>query len=179
MISRDNLKSFYKELAETYLRGIYSIEALENGFKNCKVVYYSKPGSNHLITLFNEPQIENLDEDEINYISSLVEKERPDEKIGREVLDFIEKTYRKVLYLPGWENADGRMAEFFPNIYEIGILPVNSIIFRFMDVLPNVPFEEIDREEEAKKDRIFANVKAQFEKMANKDDKDYVWLIRF
>ena len=45
--------------------------------------------------------------------------------------------------------------------------------------MPNIPLEKMNAEEENKKTRIFLNVKAQFEKLANKEDKDFVWLLRF
>ena len=70
-------------------------------------------------------------------------------------------------------------AEFYPDIHGDGILPVDSIVFRFQDAMPNIPLEKMNAEEENKKTRIFLNVKAQFEKLANKEDKDFVWLLRF
>ena len=178
MISADEAKVCYKELAESYLRELYSIDSLENGFLNCNAIFMPPAGKKNLISLFNTPRIENLTDEEFAFLSDISEKEAKDQKV-EEIINFLEQTYRKVLYLPGWEYGDGRKGEFYPNIHGDGILPVDSIIFRFRDSVPNIPLEEIDIKEEDRKLRIFMNVKVQFEKLANKEDKDYVWLLRF
>lgn len=178
MISLDEAKSNYRDLAEAYLREVYSIDSLEKGFMNSKGNFMVPTGIDHLITLYNYPRVENLSEEEFEFLSKISE-EQPKEDNMDSVISFIERTYRKVLYLPGWEHGDGRTGEFYPSIHGEAVLPVDSIVFRFHDSIPNIPIDKINVEEEDRKTRIFLNVKAQFEKLANKENKDYVWLLRF
>ena len=165
MISEEDARINYRDLAETYLRELYSVDLLEEKFLNCNANFMPPIGTKELITLYNKPRIENLTEEEFEYLSKLSEEPAENQDLDR-VVDFLEQTYRKVLYLPGWEFGDGRTGEF-------------SIVFRFQDAMPNIPLEKMNAEEENKKTRIFLNVKAQFEKLANKEDKDFVWLLRF
>ena len=178
MISEEDARINYRDLAETYLRELYSVDLLEEKFLNCNANFMPPIGTKELITLYNKPRIENLTEEEFEYLSKLSEEPAENQDLDR-VVDFLEQTYRKVLYLPGWEFGDGRTGEFYPDIHGDGILPVDSIVFRFQDAMPNIPLEKMNAEEENKKTRIFLNVKAQFEKLVNKEDKDFVWLLRF
>jgi hypothetical protein len=74
--------------------------------------------------------------------------------------------------------SDDVNAEFFPDLYNRGILPGNSIIFFFRDRISADRMEDEDIAFEQKKDRIFANVKQQFEQLASREKAYHTWLFR-
>jgi hypothetical protein len=132
-----------------------------------------KNGQPKFIYLFNEPDLGRLSEEDAALFDEL------DAGAGEDAVfrfaQMAAATYQNTM-LKG--QSDDVNAEFFPDLYNRGILPGNSIIFFFRDRISADRMEDEDIAFEQKKDRIFANVKQQFEQLASREKAYHTWLFR-
>ena len=177
MMNLQEKKIVYKAAAEEFLRRKFSIDRLEERFAEAGFTPMEDDdsGSGHarFIYLFNEPDLERLSEEDMALFDKIG---TGDDGQALEAFSLmVARTYPEVL-CPGKEA--NRMAEFFPDTYDRGVLPENSIILLFRDRISADRIEDEDVEFERRKDRIFVNVKRQFEALASKEKAYCTWLIR-
>lgn len=177
MKEQKELSMLYKKLAEQYLFEVYSIRRLDERFAACEVKFLPETETEQenelalkFISLLNKAHIERLDENERK---SLEEISKGNTEIN--IAEFIDSTYEKVLAGDIRKNVQ---YEYFKNIYGKGILPGNAIVFFFRDKIEYNAENQINWETEHQKDKIFHNVKMQFEKMANRKSQNPIYLIR-
>ena len=170
-------RTVYKATVEEYLRQKFSIDRLEERFAEAGFTPMSadkgKNGQPKFIYLLNEPDLGRLSEDDAALFDEL------DAGAGEDAVfrfaQMAAATYQNTM-LKG--QSDDVNAEFFPDLYNRGILPGNSIIFFFRDRISADRMEDEDIAFEQKKDRIFANVKQQFEQLASREKAYHTWLFR-
>ena len=103
------------------------------------------------------------------------------EQIAREEIDagtcaeFVINTYDKVM---AGDLRDGVNYEFFPDVHERGLLPGNSIVFYMDDRIKMDEKGGRNWEVEERKEKLFRNVKSQFEQLANEKYERKVYLFR-
>lgn len=177
MKEQKEISMLYKKLAEQYLFEVYSIRRLEERFAECEVKFLPESETEQenklalkFISLLNKAHIERLDENERK---SLEEISKGNTEIN--IAEFIDSTYVKVLAGDIRKNVQ---YEYFKNIYGKGILPGNAIVFFFRDKVEYNAENQVNWETEYRKDKIFHNVKTQFEKMANRKSQSPIYLIR-
>ncbi len=163
------LKTIYKALAEQYLREQYSIKRLEERFTESELPF--RPRREHLFWLLNEPHLERLEVQEKKILEQIV-KEEADAKT---CADFMVSTCDRVM---AGDLRAGVNYEFFADIYGRGILPGNSIVFYVDDCTEMNEKGEVNWEIEKRKEKLFQNVKSQFEQIANGKGERKVYLLR-
>lgn len=168
-------RAVYKATVEEYLRQKFSIDRLEERFAEAGFTPMSadkgKNGQPKFIYLFNEPDLGRLSEED----TALFDELDAGEDAGFRFVQMAAATYMDTM-LKG--KSDDIKAEFFPDLYDRGILPGNSIIFFFRDRISADRLEDEDIAFEQKKDRIFTNVKRQFEQLASREKAYHTWLFR-
>ena len=164
-----SLRSISKALAEQYLRELYSIERLEERFAESELSF--RPRREYLIWLVNEPHLERL-EDQEKKILEQIARETADVKA---CADFMISTCDRVM---AGDLRTGINYEFFADIYGRGILPGNSIVFYIDDCTEMNEKGDVNWEVEERKEKLFLNVKKQFEQLANEKSEKNAYLLR-
>lgn len=163
------LRSIYKALAEQYLREQYSIERLEDRFAQSGLPFH--PQKEHLFVLVNEPHLERL-KDQEKAILEQIAREKTD---AGTCAEFVINTCDKVM---AGDLRNGVNYEFFPDVHERGLLPGNSIVFYMDDCIKMDEKGGRNWEVEERKEKLFQNVKSQFEQIANEKCERKVYLLR-
>lgn len=170
MNTKAEVKDIYRQIAEEFLFEKYGINIIEKRIKEQGLNYIPAEKDGKLIHLFNEPHMERLLESEYLRFVELIENND-----SERIVDFINETYRKVLYP---ETDIKSETEFFRDIYGNGIFPSNTILFVFNDLLSKIDLNEEEKKLEEKKDKLFQNVRVQYERIVNKENDENVRLIR-
>ncbi len=173
MADKLDLSLFYKEMAEEYLRKILSMKRLEERFEECEPSFIPEMTDrpSHFFTLVNRVNLERLDESEMELLEGMYQGRVE----GAEAAALLEQTCFRVM---AGDPESGVVHEYFQDIHGKGILPGNAMVFLFHDKATIDESGRIDTEAELKKIRIFANVKRQFESLAEEKTGVPVCIVR-
>ena len=164
----------YKQLAEQILIEKYALKRLDERFSEEKNIFTpdTEEKSNGLkyFTMINNAYVERLSEEDLSAFKDFVGNPE-NEKLG-ELLKIVAATYHIVL-------GNCIREEFFLSMNGGGNYPLNStVIFEFADKREFDENGNYIQPSEEKKNRVFFNVKKQYEKMVFDKTGDNVCIVR-